>query len=299
MNDTPLVINFAPTGMVPTRAMTPHVPLRPVEVIREVREANQLGITVVHLHGRDGDDLPSSDPDHFAEMIGGIRETCPDLVLCVSLSGRIVTDSIKRAAPLSLKGKYKPDMGSLTLSSLNFSTGASTNEPATIQYLASRMLELGIMPELEVFDLGMVNYARYLIEKGFLRSPFYFNIILGNVASAQCDLAHAGILVRELPPESLWAFGGIGSQQLTACGLAVASGGGVRVGLEDNIYMDRSRCVLATNFELLSRVHTLARLFNRAVMTPQEFRARMQLRSGSEGFGREPTSSQGDESPQQ
>jgi len=288
MNDDPVLINFAPTGMLPTRAMTPHVPLRAAEIIREVREAAELGITVVHLHARDEADVPSSDPRLYAEIIAGIRETCPDLVLCVSLSGRDIQDPLVRAAPLGLDGRLKPDMGSLTLSSLNFTRQASPNAPKTIQYLAERMLDLGIMPELEVFDLGMINYAHYLIGKRLLFPPFYFNVLLGNVASAQCDLMHAGLLLRELPSENLWALGGIGHDQLSACALAVASGGGVRVGLEDNLFLDRDRRILAKNIELLRRVHVLAELFGRSIMTSTEFRHRMMLRSPSEGYGRAP-----------
>ena len=287
VGNEPLVINFAPTGLMPTRMMSPHVPLRPMEIIRDVCDAAQLGITIAHLHARNEEGAHSTCAELYREIIVGIRAACPDLVLCVSLSGRHVTDPQLRARPLRLSGDCKPDMGSLTLSSMNFSRHASRNAPDDIRFLCEEMLEHGIMPELEVFDLGMMNYARYLRERQLLRPPYYFNIILGNVASAQCDLLHAGTLLRDLPAESLWAFGGIGTQQLHASALAIAAGGGVRIGLEDNLFLDNDRRVLATNMQLLERVHQVAQMFGRPVMTPLEFRARMRLRTPPAGYGRE------------
>lgn len=284
----PVVINFAPTGMVPTREMTPHVPLQPDEIVREVCEAARLGITVVHIHAREKDGTPTHDPKIFGEIISAIRAREPDLVICVSLSGRHLQDASLRAAPLYLTGELKPDMASLTLGSVNFASDVSHNPPATIQDLSRRMLDVGVVPELEVFDLGMINYARYLIRKGAIRPPYYFNLLLGNVASAQCDLVHAGLLVRELPPDSLWALAGLGRDQLAAAALSIATGGGVRVGLEDNVFLDRERRSLATNLSLLERIHALAQMFERPIMQPSEFRERLKLRPGPNEYGRAP-----------
>ena len=287
----PVVVNFAPTGVVPTRAATPHVPIEPAEIVEQVHEACEIGITIVHLHARKNGE-PVADAAIFAEIISGIRKHCPELVICVSLSGRRISDARQRAAVLTLEGDLKPDMASLTLSSLNFARESSRNSPDDVQFLARRMLETGVVPELEAFDVGMINYAHYLIGKGLLRAPFYFNLILGNIASAQCDLLHAGLLTHELPPDSIWAFGGIGRDQLPAAVLALATGGGVRIGLEDNLFLDRSRQVLATNRQLLERVHVLARMFERPVMISTEFRQRLGLRSAAGGYGRVPVSVQ-------
>ena len=210
-------------------------------------------------------------------MIEGIRRKAPDLVICVSLSGRHVHDAEKRAEPLELTGSLRPDMGSLTLSSLNFSDQASINSPSTVKALAVKMKTIGVIPELEIFDLGMVNYAKYLIERQFINPPCYANIFLGNVAGAQLDLAHAGLLVRDLPQGALWSFGGIGDAQFPANVLAAVSGGGVRVGLEDSIYMDMERQTLATNPRMVERVRSLASLVGRRVMTSNEFRTRMMM----------------------
>jgi 3-keto-5-aminohexanoate cleavage enzyme len=140
-----------------------------------------------------------------------------------------------------------------------------------IQQLAQKMLDYGVHPELEVFDMGMIHYGQFLINKGLLQAPFYWNIIAGNIAGLQTDMLELGMAVKQLPPQSFWAFGGIGKQQLSANMLAMASGGGVRIGLEDNIYFDKSRKILATNADLLRRIHVLAAISEREIMSPSEF----------------------------
>ena len=283
-----LIVNLTPTGMVPTKEMTPHVPISVAEIVEEVLSCHEIGLTMVHLHARDGEGKPTHKAEVYGRIVEGIRLYAPDLVLCVSLSGRTVQDLELRAEPLTLQGPLKPDMGSLTLSSLNFPGQASINSPEVVRGLAARMLELGVVPELEVFDLGMMNYARYLVSKDELRGPLYANLFLGNIAGAQLDLAHAGLLLRDLPlPDgTLWSFGGLGDAQFPANMLAVAMGGGVRVGLEDAIHMDASRRVLATNLGLVKRIHALASLAGRRIMTPAELRSRLWMKPGKGEYGR-------------
>ena len=284
-----LILNFTPTGMIPTREMTPHVPLSPTEIVEDVHEAYEEGITMVHLHARDEE---FGEPTYHAEVYGriieGIRRYAPDLILAVSLSGRTFQEYEKRAAPLSLDGNLKPDMGSLTLSSVNFNRQASVNAPDIIQSLAKEMLERGILPELEAFDAGMINYAKYLESKGLLQPPHYFNLLLGNIACAQADLLHAGVMLRDLPEQSYWSFAGIGDAQLKMNSVAIAMGGGVRVGLEDQIFYDHNRTRLARNIDLIRRIHSLASANERDVMTPSELRDLLHLRSGHGAYGRVP-----------
>jgi len=141
-----------------------------------------------------------------------------------------------------------------------------------IQDLARRMLEREIMPELEVFDLGMINYAKYLIRKGFLQPPHYFNLILGNIACAQADLLHLGLMIKELPEGSIWSVGGVGDCQLPMNSIAIAAGGGVRVGLEDNIWYDTERTRLATNRDLVERIVSIANALGLEPFSPKEAR---------------------------
>ncbi len=195
-----LIVNFTPTGMIPTREMTPHAPLSVNEIIEDVHVAWEAGITMLHLHARDPvTGMPTHKREVYAQLIEGIRAYAPELIICVSLSGRDVAEFEARAEVLQLDGGLKPDMGSLTLSSLNFNQRASINEPEVIQRLAQRMMEREIRPELEVFDAGMINYAKYLLRKNLISPPFYFNLIMGNIACAQPDLLHLGVMLNDLP----------------------------------------------------------------------------------------------------
>jgi 3-keto-5-aminohexanoate cleavage enzyme len=267
------ILNFTPTGMIPTKEMTPHVPIVPKEIIAQVLEAAELGANMIHLHARDPiDGVPTYKKEIYAEIIAGIRSKYKDLVLCVSTSGRNFPGFEKRSECLELNGDLKPDMGSLTLSSLNFNKQASINPPEMIQNLAGKMLESGIKPELEVFDLGMINYAHYLIRKGLIKPPYYFNLILGNIACAQANLLSLGLIIKELPSDSVWSVGGIGNAQLKMNAMAILEGGGVRIGLEDNIYFDSERTKLASNKELIQRILSIARVLGRSPYSHKETR---------------------------
>ncbi len=267
------VLNFTPTGMIPTKDMTPHVPLQPDEIVEQVLEAVALGVNMVHLHARDAETgAPTYKKEVYAEIIGPIRKAHPDLLLCASLSGRDFSEFEKRSEVLDLEGDLKPDFGSLTLSSLNFNQQASVNSPQMIRDLAKAMLDRGIMPELEAFDLGMINYSHYLISKNLIKPPFYVNLILGNIACAQANLLSLGLMVKELPAGSIWSAGGVGNAQLTTNAMALVDGGGVRVGLEDNIWYDQERTKLATNLELVERTLKIASALGREPYSMREAR---------------------------
>lgn len=282
-----LIINFTPTGMIPTKEMTPHVPVTPNEVIEDVHRAYELGITMTHIHARDeSTGVPTYKKEVYAEMIAGIRKYAPDLVICTSLSGRNFNTLDKRADVLSLEGDLKPDMGSLTLSSLNFNKVASMNSPSMIEALATTMKSKGIVPELEVFDVGMINFGKYLVKKDIVRPPLYYNLLFGNIACAQTNLLHTGVMLNDVPDDSLVSIAGIGNGQLMMNSLAIAIGKGVRVGLEDNIWFDAERTKLATNSQLIERVHVIAKANNRQIMTPSEFRTKMEMEPGNGSYGR-------------
>ncbi len=267
------ILNFTPTGMIPTKEMTPHVPIQPDEIIEQVLEAAGLGVNMVHLHARD---LETGEPTYkkeiYGEIISGIRKKNKDLVLCVSTSGRNFSDFEKRSECLELEGTAKPDCASLTLSSLNFNRQASINTPEMIQKLAKKMLDCEIKPELEVFDFGMINYAKYLIRKGLIPQPYYFNLILGNIACAQADMLSLGLMIKELPEGAIWSVGGIGDRQLQMNAMSLVAGGSVRVGLEDNIYYDRKRSLLALNRELIERILVVADAMGRKPYSHREAR---------------------------
>ena len=273
----PLILNFTPTGMLPMKEQAPLVPTSPEEIAQDVDACVGLGASMIHLHARDEAGHPTYRKEVYGDIIGRIRAQHPDLVLIASTSGRTYSEFEQRADVLDLEGGLRPDMGSLTLSSINFNKVASINSPDMILRLAERMQARGIKPELEVFDLGMVNYAHYLIKKGLLTPPYYFNIILGNIAAAQAKLLHLGLIVSELPPDSIWSVGAVGDAQLAMNAVGVVCADGVRVGIEDNIYLDEDRTVLATNPDLVGRIRRIAEGMGRRLATPSETRIRLGL----------------------
>ncbi len=273
----PLIINLAPTGLVPTRNQSRHVPLSVQEIVDDVVRCAGIGASMVHLHARDADGLPCQEPAIYRDIISGIRDQCPALVIVTTTSGRLAPEVEQRAAPLYLTGGAKPDMASLTLGSMNFSTTASINAPGTIMRLAEIMQERGVKPELEVFDVGMVNVAKILIGKGLLTPPYYFNILLGNPATSQLNLLQLGAIVADLPPGSIWSLAGLGRFQNRANGLGVVMADGVRTGLEDNLWLDDERAVPATNAALVQRIAAQAAALRRPLSSHAQTRAALGL----------------------
>lgn len=272
-----LIINLAPTGMVSTRAQTPHVPLTPDEVAADVRRCRDAGASIVHLHPRDPTGRPSQSPEVAAAFIRAIRAAVPDIVVCITTSGRIDPGLAGRAAVLDLDGDLAPEMASLTLGSNNFPRQASVNAPDVIAGLATRMVERGIVAEWEVFELGMLDYAAYLRSKGLLPDPVYVNLLLGSLGTMAATPFNLAIAVERLPPGATWAAAGIGRFQRTMNQLAIAMGGHVRVGLEDNLWYDDERTELATNVRLVERLVRVGRSMGREPATPADVRARLRL----------------------
>jgi uncharacterized protein (DUF849 family) len=258
-----LLVNLAVTGMIPTKKLTPHVPITADEVVDNVCECAAIGVNIVHLHARGEEEEPVWQTDFYEEVIPRIRKDFPDLIICVTCSGRKYNEFEKRSAVLDMEGAAKPDMASLTCSSLNFVQHESINSPTMIKQLARKMAEKGIKQELEIFDLGMVNFSKYLIKKGWVKPPYYYNILAGNIAGFQTTPVEIGAHLSTLPDNSIWSLAGLSAQQLSANTIAVASGGHIRVGLEDNIFYDQEKKVLATNKMLVRRILGIAEMFER------------------------------------
>ena len=281
-----IIVNFAPTGMVPTKKDTPYVPISAKEIIEDVKKAFQIGITSVHLHARDVlTEKACYQKEVFEEIILGIREFAPKLVIAVTTSGRMYSEFDKRTDVLDLTGKSKPDMGSLTLSSLNFYNRESINSPEMIKNICEKMNKNGIKPELEVFDFGMINYAKYLISKGILKEPYYVNFILGNIAGAQPNLTQIAAMLNEKPLNTVCSFGGIGKFQFLTNSLAIAIGCGARIGIEDNIWYDEQRTKLATNEDFLIRLHKIINAMEKRVCSSEELRDMLKLKAGNGEYG--------------
>lgn len=270
-----LIINIAPTGMVPTRADSPHVPLTPEAVAADVRRCRDAGASIVHLHPRDEAGAPTQSPVVAARFIQAVREAAPDIVVCITTSGRLEPSLEARARVLDLDGEVRPEMASLTLGSLNFPKQASVNAPDTIVGLAERMRDRGIVPEWEVFDAGMLDYATYLRSKGLLGNPVYVNLLLGSLGTLSATPLNLALLVERVPEGAAWAATGIGRFQFAVNRLAIAMGGHVRVGLEDNLWFDDDRTVPATNPRLVERLVAIGRAMGREPATPRLVRDRL------------------------
>jgi len=264
-----IIINFCPNGMVPTKAMTPHVPESPQEIIEQTHQAYELGITIVHLHARQEDGKPTYKSSIFREIFEGVRKHCKGIIICGTTSGRNWPEFEKRSEVIELK----PDMCSLTLSSLNFVKQSSMNSPDMIIGLAEKMKDYGVVPELECFDMGMINYGKYLISKGIAEGPFYWNLLFGNIAGFQASFSQIGTAVKEIPEDHFIGLAGLGSNQLPVNAAAIAMGYGVRVGIEDNIWWDEDRSRLASNKDLIARIHQLMEIHGAELMTSEELGA--------------------------
>jgi uncharacterized protein (DUF849 family) len=260
------IVNFTPTGTQPTRDNS-LAPLDVNEIVEEVIMANELGISIVHLHAREGEGFVNTyKKDVYGKIIEGVRKYCPELLVCTSLTGRNFPELEKRSEVL----QCYPDMGSLTMSSLNFPTGVSVNQPEMILSLISEMDKYGVTPEIECFDSGMVNYTNYLIKKGILKVPFYMNVILGNIYNAQSDLTTVSSIRNSIDDDVTVCVGGIGGQQLRSNILGLLEFDGVRVGLEDNLYYRGKE--MATNQMLLERIHRLMNEMEMELMTSKDLR---------------------------
>lgn len=278
MKKRKVIINACLTGMIPTKELNPNTPISPKEIIQSALNCADLGASMVHLHARDEDGKPAWKKEIYAEIIHGIRKMNKDLILVVSTSGRNWKEFEKRSECLELEGDARPDMASLTMGSMNFINQESVNSPEMIKNLALKMKEKGIKPEIEIFEPGMIHKANYLINKDIIESENpYFNILLGSLGTAPLDAATFAAIAYLLPKNAIWSVAGIGTYQLDANVMGLSLGGGVRVGLEDNIYFDREKQKLASNEELVGRIANIIKNMGLEIATPQEARKMLKL----------------------
>jgi uncharacterized protein (DUF849 family) len=267
-----LIINAALTGNIPLKSDAPYVPITPDEIVADARKCFAIGATFFHVHARDEDGAPTCRKEPFEEIIAGIRKHCPGAIICLTTSGRIFKTFEERSTVLNINHELKPEFASLTLGSMNFPNEASINPPCIVQKLADAMKSKGVRPELEIFDTGMVNYSLYLARKGFLKEPHHYVLffgLLGTMPARMADICH---LVQSLPQGSTWGAAGGGRFQLSVNLSAMIMGGHVRVGLEDNLYLDYEKTELATNEALVKRIVRLAGEIRRPIATAAEAR---------------------------
>jgi 3-keto-5-aminohexanoate cleavage enzyme len=260
-----LIITVAPTGSVPKKQQTPHVPTTTGEIVADAQRCENAGASILHIHTRDEQENPSDDPARFADVIDSLKGRTR-LILQISTGGRAGVGLESRLQRLAVGG----EMASLTTGSVNFPNSVYMNPPDLIEALAEEMQRLAIKPEIEVFDLAMLHNAIDLLQKGVLQAPLHVNFVMGLKGAMPARVEHLVHLVGFLPPGSTWCVSGVAAAQLSMAVHAILMGGHVRVGLEDNLYYERG--VLATNVQLVERIVRIIRELGMEPATPAEAR---------------------------
>lgn len=266
-----LIITVALTGNVPTKKMNPNLPVTADEIAADVRRCRDAGAVLFHVHARDAQQKPTLDIDVYKQNARRIKELAPEVIVQLSTGARAGKDWEERARPVRLL----PEMGSFTTGSNNLPGIVYENSPPFIEYLAKVYQETGVKPEIEVFEAGMIANALFLEKKGFIAAPLHFDFVIGAPGSMPGTVKNLLFLSESIPAGSTWSVAGIGKAELPLSAAAVAMGGHVRVGLEDNLYLpDGSH---ASNPLLVEKIVRIAREIGREIATPDEARAMLGL----------------------
>jgi uncharacterized protein (DUF849 family) len=292
-----VVVTCAVTGAGDTTGRSPHVPVTPKEIADAVIEAAKAGAAIAHIHVRDPETGKGSrDPALFKQVVDRVRDSDTDVIinLTAGMGGDWVPDADDPAMPgpgTDMVGPEErllhveeclPEICSLDCGTLNFGNGdlIYISTPPTLRKMAELIKEWGVKPELEVFELGHIRFARQLISEGIIADPPMFQICLGIPWGADQSVDTMKVMKDHLPPDANWSSFGISRMQMPMAAAAVAMGGNARVGLEDNIYLDRG--VLATNGQLVTRVIEIIERMGGRALSPAEARNKMKLRGATE-----------------
>ena len=265
----PCIICVAITGSLPTKKDNPNVPISISEQIESTHESFEAGATICHAHVRNEDETPTSDPEKFALLKEGISKHCPDMIIQFSTGGRSGSGK-ERGGMLPLK----PDMASLSVGSNNFPTRVYENSPELILWLAEQMRIHKVMPEVEAFDLSHIINAIDMHSKGLLYGDLYVQFVMGvkNAMPADETIFKFYVeLMQKRAPKSEWCGAGIGANQILVNEWSIQAGGHTRVGMEDNVRLDRET-LAPSNAALVKRAVDLCEKYNRPVATAQEAR---------------------------
>ena len=271
----PCIICVAITGSLPTKANNPAVPISVAEQIESTQEAFEAGASIAHCHVRNDDQTPSSDPEKFQRLKEGLLRHCPGMIIQFSTGGRSGAGKARGGMlPLS------PDMASLSVGSNNFPTRVYENPPDLVDWLASEMLEYGVKPEIEAFDLSHILKAADMHAKGQIKDLPYVQFVMGVKNAMPADREVFDFYVRTVKrlfgEHAPWCAAGIGAKQEVLNNWAISSGGHARTGLEDNVRLDRDT-LAPSNAALVKRATEICEKNNRPVATWQEARSILRL----------------------
>lgn len=259
----PLIITAAVVGAETMREHNPNVPYTPEEIAEEALRCREAGASMVHVHGREADGTPTQAREVFGQILDEIRERS-DILVQFSTGGAVGMSVEERIEALDLR----PDMATLTTGTVNFGEGVFMNSLPMIRQIAARLQEYDVTPEIEIFDTGMVDTAMRLVDEELLEEPLHFDFVLGMPGGMGGRPENLEFLVDMIPDSSTWSVAGIGRYELPLAYKAVDMGGHVRVGLEDNIFVEKG--VLAEgSWQLVEMVVDYAREKGREVATPE------------------------------
>ncbi|MFU8793878.1 MAG: 3-keto-5-aminohexanoate cleavage protein [Dethiobacteria bacterium] len=261
-----LIITAALTGAEVTRENNSNLPITPVEIAEASYDCFNAGASMVHIHVRNQDGAPTQSADVFKEAMHLIKEKC-NIIVQTSTGGAVGMTATERLQPVYLK----PEMATLSTGSVNFGDDVFLNPPAYLEEFARVMREQGVKPEIEAFDVGMINNALYLLKKGLISEPIHFDFVMGVPGGIPGTVKNLLHMVESIPAGSTWTVAGMGRTELPLGTAAIIMGGHVRVGFEDNIYYEKG--VLAeSNAQLVARIVRVAEIHSRAVASPDEAR---------------------------
>lgn len=262
-----LIITAAVLGNVPTKEMNPDTPVTTDEIVADIIKCRQAGASVAHIHVRDENGEPTSDRKLFKEILDKLEEKNCDIITQVSTGARGGENTVEwRGQMLDLSA----EMASLSTGSSNFISQVNANSFELIEALADKMYKNNIKPEIEAFDLGMIDNATYLLKKGILKGPLQFNLVMnvrGSASGTPRNLLH---MVESLPEGSTFTVSGIGPSQLPMLTMSILLGGHTRTGLEDTILYDKG--ILATNEMLVKRIVRISKELGREIASPNDAR---------------------------
>ena len=271
----PCVITVAITGSLPRKKDNPAVPITIAEQVESTQEAFEAGATLAHLHVRNDDETPSSDPEKFARLQEGLRKHCPGMIVQFSTGGRSGAGR-ERGGMIP----HKPDMASLSTGSCNFPTRVYENSPELVDWLAAEMKAHGVKPEIEAFDLSMIFKAAEMGRNGQIEGPLHVQFVMGVKNAMPVDrevLEFYVATLKRLAPDATWTGAGIGRDQITLNRWSLELGGHVRTGLEDNVRLDRNT-LAPSNAALVRQVVGLCGEYGRRPATVAEARSLLKLR---------------------
>lgn len=272
----PCIICVAITGSVPRKEDNPAVPITIDEQVESTHAAFEAGASIAHCHVRMEDQTPTSDPERFARLKEGIEKHCPGMIVQLSTGGRSGAGK-ERGGMLPLR----PDMASLTVGSNNFPSRVYENPPDLVDWLAAEMLEHGVKPEVEAFDLSHIFQAARMQADGRLEGPLYVQFVMGVKNAMPADRPSFDFFVetlKRLAPDASWCAAGIGRHQIEVNEWCIAAGGHCRTGLEDNVRLDKTT-LAPSNAALVARAAALCERHQRPVASWAEARAMLGLRA--------------------